>query len=135
ELLVERLTQNHAQRLRLIREHGCRAQIECAVVAHQVAEIAGDRRRKIKVSRISRPRAVGLWMVPVPSAHLSPRPICTTRPGSAEDFRIQLSTARHLRRQMMGDASVGCLHAAQVSGDVRSYDEAGELPGKKIECD
>ena len=36
---------------------------------------------------------------------------------------------------MMGDGSVGRFHAAQVSGDVGSYDKAGELPGKKIEGD
>src|SRR5208337_1104307 len=58
KILVERLTQNHAQRFRLSREHGRCAQIECAVVAHDGAEIPSDKRRRVKASRGLWPRAV-----------------------------------------------------------------------------
>src|SRR6266403_5452971 len=76
-----------------------------------------------------------MWLVSIPHAHLAPRPFWTMRSGVAESVRIQLSTPRNMRRQVMGDGSVRGFHAVQMSCDVGSDDKAGELSGKKIERD
>ena len=55
KIFVERLTQNHAQGFRLRRRHGCGAQVERAVVAHNVAEVTGDKRWRIEATAPSGP--------------------------------------------------------------------------------
>ena len=90
KILVERLTQNHAQGFS--RQHSRCPKIEFAVVAHNIAEIPRDKRRRVKASRALRPRAVRLRLVSIPHAHLAPRPFRTMRSCVAENVRIQLST-------------------------------------------
>jgi len=58
-----------------------------------------------------------------------------TRFGAPEHLGIKPFAFRDLSRQMMSDGAVRRLHASQVSGDVRSHNEAGELAGQKIERD
>jgi hypothetical protein len=135
QCLVERFAGDHSQSLWTRHKHGRTPKIEDAVVAHDVSEVALNKRRRIKARSAFRSGAERLWPVLVPRAYLPPRPLRAARPGASKDSRIQLFALRDLRRQMMGYGSVGCFHASQVSRDVRGYDEAGKLPGKKIKRD
>src|ERR1700688_2586895 len=102
------------------------------MIAHDLSKILGGRRRRIKAGGTLNPRTNRLRLVGIPRAHLTSGPLEPARPNPSEDIGIHFPAAGSCRREMMSDGSVCGFHAAQVGGDVGSYDKAGELSREEI---